>query len=65
MIIVRKILLSFVQDSNSLYLNLLVGHEGMLSFICDKTADPYFSNLVWFIGKHSIELDDCVTKESE
>lgn len=42
-----------------------VGHEVMLNFICDKTANPYFSNLVWFIGKHAIELDDCVTKESD
>ena len=43
----------------------LVGHEGMLNFICDKTADPYFSNLVWFIGKHAIELHDCVINDSE
>eukprot|EP00794_Sanderia_malayensis_P009382 gene9382-10370_t len=42
-----------------------VGHENMLNFICDKTANPYFSNLVWFIGKHAIELDDCVMIESD
>lgn len=36
----------------------------MLGFIRDKTADPYFWNLVWFIGNHAIELDNCVLKES-
>lgn len=37
----------------------------MLEFICDKTATPYFSNLIWLIGKDAIELDDCVVQESE
>ncbi|XP_020607380.1 protein CLEC16A-like [Orbicella faveolata] len=41
-----------------------VGDKNMLSFIRDKTADPYFWNLVWFIGNHAIELDNCVLKES-
>lgn len=31
----------------------------MQKFICDKTAVPYFSNLVWFIGKNVLELDAC------
>ena len=30
----------------------------MLSFILDRTAVPYFSNLVWFIGNKSVVLDD-------
>lgn len=42
-----------------------VGDKNMLSFIRDKTADPYFWNLVWFIGNHAIELDNCVLKESQ
>ncbi|XP_057311483.1 protein CLEC16A-like [Hydractinia symbiolongicarpus] len=42
-----------------------VGHEKMLEFICDKTATPYFSNLIWLIGKDAIELDDCVLQESD
>ena len=51
---------------NSLICNMcLVGHEKMLEFICDKTATPYFSNLIWLIGKDAIELDDCVVQESE
>lgn len=41
-----------------------VGDKNMLNFIRDKTADPYFWNLVWFIGNHAIELDNCVHKES-
>ncbi|KAH9384349.1 hypothetical protein HPB48_026356 [Haemaphysalis longicornis] len=32
----------------------------MLKFIRDRTAAPYFSNLVYFIGKHVLELDNCV-----
>ena len=43
----------------------IVGDKNMLSFIRDKTADPYFWNLVWFIGNHAIELDNCVLKESQ
>ncbi|XP_004518251.1 protein CLEC16A homolog isoform X1 [Ceratitis capitata] len=37
-----------------------VQNASMLRFIRDKTAAPYFSNLVWFIGKHILELDTCV-----
>ncbi|XP_005181650.2 protein CLEC16A homolog [Musca domestica] len=37
-----------------------VQNASMLRFIRDKTAAPYFSNLVWFIGKHILELDNCV-----
>ncbi|XP_030375887.1 protein CLEC16A homolog isoform X2 [Scaptodrosophila lebanonensis] len=37
-----------------------VQNSSMLRFIRDKTAAPYFSNLVWFIGKHILELDNCV-----
>ncbi|XP_043087408.1 protein CLEC16A isoform X4 [Puntigrus tetrazona] len=32
-------------------------NQHMLHYIRDKTAVPYFSNLVWFIGSHVIELD--------
>ncbi|XP_053552796.1 protein CLEC16A [Bombina bombina] len=37
----------------------------MLYYIRDKTAVPYFSNLVWFIGIHVIELDKCVQTDEE
>lgn len=37
-----------------------VQNTSMLEFIRDRTAAPYFSNLVWFIGKHILELDACV-----
>ncbi|XP_055507738.1 protein CLEC16A isoform X3 [Leucoraja erinacea] len=37
----------------------------MLHYIRDKTAVPYFSNLVWFIGSHVIELDNCVQTDEE
>ncbi|XP_053679744.1 protein CLEC16A homolog [Anopheles nili] len=40
-----------------------VQNPNMLQFIRDKTAAPYFSNLVWFIGKHILELDNCVRND--
>uniref|UniRef100_A0AAZ3Q384 Protein CLEC16A n=2 Tax=Oncorhynchus tshawytscha TaxID=74940 RepID=A0AAZ3Q384_ONCTS len=40
-------------------------NQHMLHYIRDKTAVPYFSNLVWFIGSHVIELDKCVQTDQE
>ncbi|XP_072398313.1 protein CLEC16A homolog isoform X3 [Diabrotica undecimpunctata] len=37
----------------------------MLAFIRDRTAAPYFSNIVWFIGKHIQELDSCVRNDAD
>ena len=42
-----------------------VEDEAMLKFVTDKTAAPYFSNLVWFIGNHVLELDSCVRNDIE
>ncbi|XP_048847221.1 protein CLEC16A isoform X5 [Brienomyrus brachyistius] len=42
-----------------------VHNQHMLHYIRDKTAAPYFSNLVWFIGSHVIELDKCVQTDEE
>uniref|UniRef100_A0A8C6U2F5 C-type lectin domain containing 16A n=1 Tax=Neogobius melanostomus TaxID=47308 RepID=A0A8C6U2F5_9GOBI len=42
-----------------------VDNQHMLHYIRDKTAVPYFSNLVWFIGSHVIELDKCVQTDEE
>ncbi|KAG8039177.1 hypothetical protein G9C98_003484 [Cotesia typhae] len=42
-----------------------VEDASMLAFIRDRTAAPYFSNLVWFIGNHIIELDTCVRNDAE
>jgi len=42
-----------------------VGDESMLAFIRDRTAAPYFSNLVWFIGNHIVELDNCVRADAD
>eukprot|EP00123_Amoebidium_parasiticum_P021075 comp6110_c0_seq1/m.1947 comp6110_c0_seq1/g.1947 ORF comp6110_c0_seq1/g.1947 comp6110_c0_seq1/m.1947 type:complete len:445 (-) comp6110_c0_seq1:235-1569(-) len=28
--------------------------------VCNESVAPYFSNLVWFIGNQSLELDECV-----
>lgn len=41
-----------------------VDNDSMQSFIRDRTAAPYFSNLVWFIGKHILELDACVRNDT-
>ncbi|XP_076235534.1 C-type lectin domain containing ema isoform X1 [Calliopsis andreniformis] len=42
-----------------------VEDTSMLAFIRDRTAAPYFSNLVWFIGNHIIELDTCVRNDAD
>lgn len=42
-----------------------VDDKAMLKFIRDKTAAPYFSNLVWFIGNHVLELDSCVRADMD
>ena len=42
-----------------------VEDERMLKFVTDKTAAPYFSNLVWFIGNHILEIDDCVRNDAD
>ncbi|XP_064478520.1 protein CLEC16A-like isoform X2 [Ornithodoros turicata] len=44
------------------YVDCPVDDKAMLKFIRDRTAAPYFSNLVWFIGNHVLELDSCVTQ---
>ncbi|KAL0278779.1 UNVERIFIED_CONTAM: hypothetical protein PYX00_000494 [Menopon gallinae] len=42
-----------------------VEDKSMLQFIRDKTAAPYFSNLVWFIKNHVLELDACVRNDDD
>lgn len=37
-----------------------VNDQSMLDFIRNKTAAPYFSNLVWFIGNHVIDIDNFI-----
>jgi len=34
----------------------------MLRFVLDRTAVPYFSNLVWFISDQSISLNEHIRK---
>nr|XP_024215509.1 protein CLEC16A homolog isoform X3 [Halyomorpha halys] len=42
-----------------------VQDNSMLRFIRNRTAAPYFSNLVWFIGNHIVELDTCVRNDAD
>ncbi|ESO85022.1 hypothetical protein LOTGIDRAFT_196246, partial [Lottia gigantea] len=42
-----------------------VDDKAMLRYIRDRTAAPYFSNLVWFIGNHILTLDLCVRHDSD
>lgn len=42
-----------------------VDDKAMLSYIRDRTAAPYFSNLVWFIGNHILDLDTCVRHDHD
>ena len=45
-----------------LFFKFLVDDKNMLEYIRSKTAAPYFSNLVWFIGNHVIELDSSLAE---
>ena len=42
-----------------------VDENSMHQFIIDKTAVPYFSNLVWFIGNHILDIDACVRNDAD
>lgn len=42
-----------------------VDEDSMHQFIIDKTAVPYFSNLVWFIGNHILDIDACVKNDAD
>ena len=42
-----------------------VDEDSMHQFIIDKTAVPYFSNLVWFIGNHILDIDACVRNDAD
>ncbi|XP_077979677.1 protein CLEC16A-like isoform X2 [Glandiceps talaboti] len=42
-----------------------VNDKAMLMYIGNRTAAPYFSNLVWFIGNHVLELDSCVRNDTD
>ena len=42
-----------------------VNDASMLEYIHNKTAAPYFSNLVWFIGNHVIDLDECLISQAQ
>lgn len=51
--------------ARTLTLNVFkVDEKSMLKFVCDRTAVPYFSNLVWFIGNHVLQLDKCLRSAS-
>ncbi|KAK6187791.1 hypothetical protein SNE40_005737 [Patella caerulea] len=45
--------------------NSSVDDKAMLRYIRDRTAAPYFSNLVWFIGNHILTVDLCVRHDSD
>lgn len=42
-----------------------VQDAAMLRYIRDRTAAPYFSNLVWFVGNHILDLDICVRNDTD
>ena len=41
-----------------------VDNDDMLDFICKKTANSYFSNLVYFIGNHALQFDRFLKKDA-
>ncbi|KAH8295228.1 hypothetical protein KR018_008873 [Drosophila ironensis] len=69
-IAVRTISLNVYKVQNSSMLQFIRDkygpcHQGsfqspLYANLFSRTAAPYFSNLVWFIGKHILELDACV-----
>ena len=42
------------------YFKITVENESMRRYILDKTAAPYFSNMVWFISEKCHTLDQLV-----
>lgn len=42
-----------------------VNDSNSLEFIRNKTAAPYFSNLVWFIGNHVLQLEECLEQRAD
>lgn len=56
-------MLRFIRDK---WVKVCVLVENIDQFLSSfRTAAPYFSNLVWFIGKHILELDNCVRTDIE
>ncbi|KAH8353873.1 hypothetical protein KR084_009923 [Drosophila pseudotakahashii] len=51
-------MLRFIRDKYDINCTLMGTLFNQKFFL--RTAAPYFSNLVWFIGKHILELDTCV-----
>lgn len=45
--------------------HLAVQDNAMLTYIRNKTAVPYFSNLVWFIGNNVLNLNTAVKHDVE
>ena len=54
-----------IKETCTCHVVVAVDDHSMLRYIRDKTAAPYFSNLVWFIGGHVLELNDCVQHDTE
>lgn len=46
-------------------LGILVPDSSMHRFILDCTATEYFSNLVWFIRNHVLDLDNFIRNNRE
>ena len=42
-----------------------VADKPMLLYIREKTATPYFQNLMWFIGNDIITVDACIRNSME
>ncbi|CAD5116914.1 DgyrCDS5755 [Dimorphilus gyrociliatus] len=37
----------------------------MLKYIRERTASPYFSNLVWYMGSHALDIDIAVREDTD
>uniref|UniRef100_A0A1I8I7J0 DDE_Tnp_1_7 domain-containing protein n=1 Tax=Macrostomum lignano TaxID=282301 RepID=A0A1I8I7J0_9PLAT len=40
-----------------------VDDKAMMRYIREKSAGPYFSNLVWVMGSHALEMDACIRSD--
>ena len=54
-----------IVQSFCVILVVTVDDSQMLQYVCNKTAAPFFSNLVWFIGNHVIEMDECLLSQAQ
>lgn len=52
-------------DKNNFSSCITVRDVSMLKYIRERTASPYFSNLVWYMGSHALDIDIAVREDTD